>query len=147
MSVKILEDLELSPEAKAVSEAVVDKIDFDKEGLINQGENVFEETNTKERVESVIDNQRHVAMFSTGLLHAFATKAIPKMKEEGFNRATGSFKVGLETLTVNITAPSGRKADGTMKDPVVTTISRRAEHEDYGKVRSAVYDAYRALND
>lgn len=137
----------ISKEVLDLSKELESKISIDDEGVIAIAESAFNDSlpsNLREHVEPI---QRHIALFNTSLLDATGKKALPVMKEKGLKRVSGSTNVGLDTTSVNITAPTGRKADGSMKDPVVTVISRRAEHADHGSVRTAIYDAYRSLND
>lgn len=137
----------ISAEVVTLSKSLEDHISIDDEGVIAISENAFEDSlpsNLREHVEPI---QRHTALFNTALLDATGRKALPVMKEKGLKRVSGSTRVGLDTTSVNITAPTGRKADGAMKDPVVTVISRRAEHADHGAVRQVIYDSYRSLND
>jgi hypothetical protein len=137
----------ISPEVAALSKELESKISIDDEGVVAISETAFNDSlpaNLREHVEPI---QRHTALFSTSLLDAVGRKALPVMKEKGLKRVSGSTSVGLDTTSVNITSPTGRKADGSMKDPVVTVISRRAEHADHGAVRQSIYDSYRSLND
>lgn len=137
----------ISKEVLDLSKELESKISIDDEGVIAIAESAFNDSlpsNLREHVEPI---QRHIALFNTSLLDATGKKALPVMKEKGLKRVSGSTNVGLDTTSVNITAPTGRKADGSMKDPVVTVISRRAEHADHGSVRQGIYDAYRSLND
>lgn len=137
----------ISEEITKLSKSLEDQISIDDEGVIAIGENAFNDSlpeNLREHLEPI---QRHTALFNTALLDATGRKALPVMKEKGLKRVSGSTRVGLDTTSVNITAPSGRKADGSMKDPVVTVISRRVEHADHGAVRQSIYDSYRSLND
>lgn len=137
----------ISPEVEAMSKNLDSQISIDDEGVVSINEDAFMEStpvNLREHVEPL---QRHTALFNTSLLHAVGQKAMPVMKEKGLKRVSGSTRVGLDTTSVNITAPTSRKADGSMKDPIVTVIGRRYEHADHGAVRQTVYDAYSALND
>ncbi len=137
----------LSPEVVDLSKELESKISIDDEGVIAISETAFNDSlpaNLRDHVEPI---QKHIALFNTSLLDATGRKALPVMKEKGLKRVSGSTAVGMDTTSINITAPTGRKPDGAMKDPVVTVISRRAEHADHGSVRSNIYDAYRALND
>lgn len=130
-----------------LSTKLADKITIDDEGLLTETEVLFDATHSEDDVNTVKRAQQLTSTFNTALLHAASGKALPVMKEKGIKRVSGAFKVGDETTSINITAPTGRKADGSMKDPVVTVISRRVEHADHGAVRQAIYDQYRTLAD
>lgn len=137
----------ISKEVEDRATELLSKISMDDEGSVIYAADTFDSTCDKEVLKHVAPVQKELSLFGTALLHATGKAALPVMKEKGIKRASGSVQVGLDTVSVNITAPTGRKADGSMKDPVVTVISRRAEHADHGTVRQGIYDAYRALND
>ncbi|WNT47156.1 hypothetical protein SPLA10_PHROGS00095 [Salmonella phage SPLA10] len=137
----------VSAEITELSALLENRIAIDDEGVLTVEAGAFDDNTPAEIKEHVVPVQEHIAKFNTALLHAASGKALPVMKEKGIKRVSGSVAVGKETTSVNITAPTGRKADGSMKDPVVTVISRRVEHADHATVRQAIYDQYRALAD
>lgn len=138
---------ELSQETIDLANVLIEKISIDDEGVMTVPDSAFEESIEDDLREYVERVDRSRARFNTALTKAAGEKALPVMKEKGLKRVSGSAKVGLGSTSINITAPNGRRADGSMKDPIVTAISRQYEHPDHSRVRSDISAAWKALND
>lgn len=137
----------ISPFMQELAGKLSNGIDIDKEGGLSGNADLYIETLAEEHRPHLDAIQEHDANFGPALLLAARDKSLSVMKEHGVKRISGSVQAGRASYAVNITAPTSRRADGSMKDPVVTVIRRQEEHKDYGAIRSSVYDGYRKLAD
>ncbi len=142
--------LEISKEVLDLSAKIGDSIFVSEHGTISQKEGVdcFMDNapaDIKDKIEAV---QEYESLFATALLHNAGPKAIDHLKtHRDTKRVWGVIQTGKTGVAVNYTPPTGKKADGTMKDPSVTVAYRRKERDDHVAVRRMIESKTSELSD
>lgn len=150
MTTETKEVLAIDNEVLEASNAIQPRLQFNDEGVFEvtgEQDDLFMNFLDEELRPYVDKLDERKALFRTALTHAVGKTGTPVLKERGLKRVSGTVKMGKDVCGVNITAPSGKRADGTSKDPIVTTVTRVFENENHGRVRSDIYNAWRSLND
>lgn len=141
---------EISKEVLDLSGKIGDNLFITEHGTISQKEGIdtFMENAPAEIKDSIEAVQRYESLYATAVLHNIGPKAIEHLKEHRDNkRVWGIIRTGETGIAANYTPPTGKKADGTMKDPSVTIAYRRKEHADHELVRREIYSKTKELFD
>lgn len=133
---------EVSAEILDLSKKIGDNLFITEHGTIQQkeGKDVFMENAPKDIRDKIAAVQNYESQFATAALHNIGPKAIEHLKTHRDNkRVWGIVGTGETAVALNYTPPTGKKADGSMKDPSVTVAYRRKEHADHEIVRRGIY--------
>lgn len=133
--------LEISKEILDLSKKIGKDLFVTDHGVIAQteGKDIFMENAPAEVKDHIKAVQAYESSFATAALHNIGTKAIEHLKEHrDSKRVWGIIQTGDTGIALNYTPPTGKKADGTMKDPSVTVAYRRKEHADHVAVRREI---------
>lgn len=149
--VKETTQLTVSKETIELQGKLVDLIEITESGGLKENEKLhtaFIDTAPAEVKKAYEAVQNHESHFATALLGAFGEKAVPFIAgHRDINRVHGIVKTGKTELALNYVAPSGKKNDGTPKDPAVSVIYRRQEHADHTAIRHGINAKTRELID
>lgn len=133
--------LVISDEIVNLSKAIGDNIVVNDTGAVVQleGKDVFMDNAPADIKDAIVKVQSYESTFATALLHNVGQKAVAALeKDRGLRRINGVIATGETSLAVNYVPPTGKKADGTMKDPAVAVAYRRKEHTDHVAVRHEI---------
>lgn len=132
----------ISKDVTELSAKLKEHVVINDQGTLEKNDEIYLSYAPKEVKEGVKAVDDYDSLFATALLHAFGEKAVEHLKEHPENkRVAGEYGGGTagRKFVVNYTAPSGKKADGTPKDPSVTVVRRNCEHVDHASVRHGIY--------
>lgn len=133
--------LVISDEIIAIDNAIGDDIFITETGAVVQaeGKNVFMDIAPADIKDAIAKVQNYESVFATGLLRNVGRKFVAAVeKDRNIRRVSGVIPTGETSLAVNFVPPTGKKADGTMKDPAVAVAYRRKEHTDHVAVRHEI---------
>ncbi|UQT03074.1 hypothetical protein TOTORO_02110 [Serratia phage vB_SmaS-Totoro] len=136
--------LVISAEIRSLADKLKENMEISEHGVMTLGENVFLDNAPKEVKAHFAAVQNYESEFATSLMLAGGEQAIDAIKgNKEIKRVAGVVATGNTQMAFNYTAPTGRKQDGSMKDPSITTVYRRKEHEDHTAVRQALTEKTR----
>jgi len=134
--------LVVSKEVVELSEKISKSLKVNDQGIVENDQQLYLDNAPKIVKDSVAAVDAYDAVFAASLLRSFGPKAIEHLKATPENkRVSGEIYGGAKDrkFMLNYTAPSGKKADGTPKDPSVTVVRRLGEHPDHAAVRHEIY--------
>lgn len=133
----------VSAELQTLSDKILPRLVISEHGVLSEtvgDKTAFIENAPKKVIEAIKEVQDYESLFASASLHAFGPIAVKHIKDHPENkRVYGVLQTGETQIALNYTAPSGKKADGTPKDPSVTVAYRRKEHADHTAVRQGIY--------
>lgn len=130
----------ISTEVTELSDKIKPNIVVDANGAVSEkeGADIFMANAPAEIKEHITAVQKYESLFATSLLRAVGDLAVDHVREHrDTKRVNGVIKTGESALAVNYVPPTGKKADGTMKDPAVAIAYRRPERADH---RAAIHE-------
>lgn len=141
--------IEIDPEIMAMAEKITKPMTIDEEGVLTVTDDVYADTLPKDLTMDTVNRvHEHDSRFASAFLYAAGHKTIDFMKDHReVKRVSGIISTGRNELGFNFSQPTGKRADGTMKDPSVTVVSRRYEHQDHGKIRAHLSERTKSIMD
>lgn len=137
--------LEITAEIRTLADKLKNGMEISEHGVLSVSSDAFMDNAPKAVKENVAAVQNYESEFATSLMLAGGEKSIDFLKgNKEIKRVAGAVSTGVTQMAFNYTAPTGRKQDGTMKDPSITTVYRRKEHGDHTAVRQALTEKTRA---
>lgn len=132
----------VSKEVIKLSEKLAKGMKINEQGNLENNEALYLDNAPDDVKAAVAKVDAYDGLFATSALRAFGPMAIEHLKAFPENkRVSGELAGGTKDrkFMFNYTAPSGKKADGTPKDPSVTVVRRLGEHPDHTAVRHEIY--------
>lgn len=137
---KVVEGVVISDPVLKLSDKIAEAMQISDAGVLTVNSAVFLDNAPANVKKHIAEVHEYESLFSTAAMRAFGPTAIDHLKTHRDNkRVYGLIETGAAQIALNYTAPNGKKADGTPKDPSVTVVYRRKEHADHVAVRQEIY--------